>query len=78
MDDVPLWQTLLGVAGMLVWAVLCGIPAMAIYSLAAKARSSAMSWVILIVLLLVWLPLVTVLCLWAVSALIGWNLTGPG
>jgi hypothetical protein len=34
-----------------------------------------MSWVVLIALLLVWLPLVTVLCLWAVSTLIGWQLT---
>ncbi|HTF50791.1 MAG TPA: hypothetical protein VK735_25400 [Pseudonocardia sp.] len=75
MDDVPLGQTLLGVAGMLVWAVLCGVPALAIYSLAAKRETGAMSWVVLIVLLLVWLPLVTVLCLWAVSTLIGWQLT---
>jgi hypothetical protein len=71
MDGVPLGQTLLGVAGMLVWAVLCGFPALAIYSLAARSRSSALSWLVLIVLLLVWLPLVTVLCLWAVSSLIG-------
>jgi hypothetical protein len=75
MDGVPLWQTLLGVAGMLVWAVLCGVPALAIYSLAARTRSSALSWVVLTVLLLVWLPLVTVLCLWAVASLIGWRLT---
>ncbi|HEY2099583.1 MAG: hypothetical protein QOI50_7222 [Pseudonocardiales bacterium] len=75
MDGVPLWQTLLGVAGMLVWAVLCGVPALAIYSLAARTRSSALSWVVLTVLLLVWLPLVTVLCLWAVASLIGWQLT---
>jgi hypothetical protein len=74
MDGVPLWQTLLGVAGMLVWAVLCGVPALAIYSLAARTRSSALSWVVLTVLLLVWLPLVTVLCLWAVASLIGWQL----
>jgi hypothetical protein len=75
MDGVPLGQTLLGVAGMLVWAVLCGVPALAIYSLAARSRSGALSWVVLIVLLLVWLPLVTVLCLWAVASLIGWQLT---
>jgi hypothetical protein len=75
MDGVPLWQTLLGVAGMLVWAVLCGVPALAIYSLAARTRSSALSWVVLTVLLLVWLPLVTVLFLWAVASLIGWQLT---
>jgi hypothetical protein len=31
--------------------------------------------VVLTVLLLVWLPLVTVLCLWAVASLIGWQLT---
>jgi hypothetical protein len=78
MDDVPLWQTLLGVAGMLVWAVLCGVPALAIYSLAARARSGVLTWVVFIVLLLVWLPLVTVLCLWAVTRLIGWDLSGPG
>ncbi|MDT7644874.1 MAG: hypothetical protein QOC75_1874 [Pseudonocardiales bacterium] len=75
MDGVPLWQTLLGVAGMLVWAVLCGVPALAIYSLAARTRSGVLSWVVLIVLLLVWLPLVTVLCLWAVASLIVWQLT---
>jgi hypothetical protein len=75
MDGVPLWQTLLGVAGMLVWAVLCGVPALAIYSLAARTRSGVLSWVVLTVLLLVWLPLVTVLCLWAVASLIGWQLT---
>ncbi|HEV7787405.1 MAG TPA: hypothetical protein VGP05_00210 [Pseudonocardia sp.] len=75
MEGVPLWQTLLGVAGMLVWAVLCGVPALAIYSLAARTRSGVLSWVVLIVLLLVWLPLVTVLCLWAVASLIGWQLT---
>jgi hypothetical protein len=75
MVGVPLGQTLLGVAGMLVWAVLCGVPAMAIYSLAARTRSSALSWVVLIVLLLIWLPLVTVLCLWAVYSLIGLQLT---
>ena len=75
MDGVPLWQTLLGVAGMLVWAVLCGVPALAIYSLASRTRSGVLSWVVLTVLLLVWLPLVTVLCLWAVASLIGWQLT---
>ena len=75
MEGVPLWQTLLGVAGMLVWAVLCGVPALAIYSLAARTRSGVLSWVVLIVLHLHWLPLVTVLCLWAVASLIGWQLT---
>jgi len=75
MDGVSLGQTLLGAAGMLVWAVLCGVPALAIYSIAAKPRSSAMSWLALVVILLVWLPLVTVLCLWAVSRLVGWQLS---
>jgi hypothetical protein len=74
MDDVPLGQLLLGVAGMLVWAVLCAIPALAIYSMAARPHSSGLSWVALLVVLLIWLPLVTMLCLWAVSTLIGWRL----
>jgi hypothetical protein len=74
MDDVPVGELLLGVVGMLVWAVLCGLPALAIYSMAARPHSSGMSWVALVVILLIWLPLVTVLCLWAVSKLIGWRL----
>lgn len=71
MDGVPPGELLLGAAGMLVWAVLCGVPALAIYSLAARPHSSATSWVALVVFLLAWLPLVTALCLWAVSRLIG-------
>lgn len=75
MDDVPVGQLLLGAAGMLVWAVLCGIPALAIYSLAARPHgTSGLTWVAVVVLLLVWLPLVTLLCLWAVSTLVGWKL----
>jgi hypothetical protein len=72
MSDVPLWQTLLGVVGMLVWGALCGVPAVALYSLASRPRAGALSWLLLIVLMLVWLPLVTVLCVWAVTRLIGW------
>lgn len=72
MDDVPLWQTLLGVAGMLVWGALCGVPAVALYSLASRPRVSALSWLMLILLMVVWLPLVTLLCVWAVTRLIGW------
>ena len=72
MGDVPLWQTLLGVAGMLVWGALCGVPAVALYSLASRPRSGVLSWMLMILGLLVWLPLVTALCVWAVTRLIGW------
>jgi hypothetical protein len=71
MDGVPLWQTLLGVAGIAVWGVLCGVPALALYSLAARTRSGIAPWIMLVVILLVWFPLVTVLCVWAVATMIG-------
>jgi hypothetical protein len=75
MDDVPLWQTMLGFAGLAVWGILCGLPALVLYSLAAKSNSGMITWVVLAVVLLVWFPLVTALCIWAVATLIGINLT---
>lgn len=71
MNDVPLWQTLLGLTGMLVWGVLCGVPALAIYSLAARDRGGLAPWLLLVATLLIWFPLVTVLCVWAYATLIG-------
>ncbi|HEY4004615.1 MAG TPA: hypothetical protein VGM60_05445 [Pseudonocardia sp.] len=75
MADVPLWQTLLGLAGILAWGLLCGAPALAIYSLAARPRAGAASWVLLAVLVVVWFPLVTALCVWAVSTVVGLKLS---
>lgn len=75
MDDVPLWQTLLGFAGLALWGILCGLPALVLYSLAAKSNSGMITWIVLLVVFLVWFPLVTVLCIWAVATLIGINLT---
>ena len=48
------------------------MPAVALYSLASRPRAGALSWLVLILLMVVWLPLVTVLCAWAVTTLIGW------
>lgn len=71
MDDVPFWQMVLGLTGVAVWGALCGLPALAIYSLAERARSGYAPWVLLAVLLLIWFPLVTALCVWAISTVIG-------
>ncbi|HEY2207251.1 MAG TPA: hypothetical protein VGH99_22560 [Pseudonocardia sp.] len=75
MDGVPLGQTLIGVAGMMLWAALCGMPALVLYNLANRTRSGAGAWIAMVLMLLVWFPLVTALCLWAVSTMIGLRLT---
>ena len=73
-SDVPFWQSLLGFAGLAVWGILCGVPALLLYSLATKANSGAVAWVVLILVFLLWFPLVTALCIWAMSTLLGINL----
>ena len=75
MGDVPLWQTMLGIAGMLVWGALCGVPAVALYSFASRPRTGVLGWVLLLLMMLIWLPLVTVLCVWAITSLIGFPLS---
>lgn len=70
------FNTVIGFLGMLVWGALCGFPAMAIYTVAMRERGSWRSWLLLIVVLLVWFPAVTLLCLWAVFKIIGVDLLG--
>ncbi|GAA5150615.1 hypothetical protein GCM10023321_16290 [Pseudonocardia eucalypti] len=75
MSGVPFWQTLVGVIGMIVWGAMCGFPALALYSLAMRPHGGGKStWVALVLILLVWFPLVTWVCIWAMSNLIGFTL----
>lgn len=71
LNDVSGWETAIGLAGIAVWGILCGLPALVLYSLAARSDSGVTAWIVLIVVFLVWFPLVTVLCVWAFSTLIG-------
>lgn len=68
-------DAVVGFVGMMVWGALCGVPALAIYNLAARARTGWLTWVLLAAILLAWLPLVTAICMWAVFHLIGINVT---
>ena len=62
---------LIGSVVLLIWGALCGVPAMTVYNLAMRARTGWRTWLILGAVLVLWMPLVTGLCLWGVSLLIG-------
>ena len=74
MNGVSGWDTAIGLAGIAVWGIMCGLPALVIYSLAARSNSGMVAWIVLIVVFLVWFPLVTLLCVWAFGTLIGMKL----
>jgi hypothetical protein len=62
---------IVGFVAMMIWGALCGVPALAIYNLAQRTRTGWRTWVLFIGGMLVWLPLVTVICVWGVLHLIG-------
>ncbi|MBO0849987.1 MAG: hypothetical protein J2P20_11030 [Pseudonocardia sp.] len=71
MNGVSGWDTAIGLAGIAVWGMMCGLPALVLYSVAARSDTGVVRWIVLIVAFLVWFPLVTVLCVWAYGTLIG-------
>lgn len=64
------YDMVIGFAAMVVWGAMCGVPALAIYNVAMRAKSNWRTWTLLACGLLLWIPLVTLVCLWAVSHLI--------